>query len=58
MQKEDINNLRMYYLDGNGQFFLGTRKKDVNENRAAELFFLVFVHLNTPSPIESRALTQ
>lgn len=28
MQKEDVHNLRMYYLDGNGHFFLDTRKKN------------------------------
>lgn len=27
MQKEDVNNLRVYYLDGNGDFFLDTKKK-------------------------------
>jgi len=28
MQKEGVNNLRMYYLGGNGRFFLDTRKKN------------------------------
>lgn len=25
MQKEDVNNLRVYYLDGNWDFFLDTK---------------------------------
>lgn len=28
MQKDDVNDLRMYYLDGIGHFILDTRKKD------------------------------